>query len=451
VSTGSRLQVTVISAEHISHLPAVPIVSRTSLPAPPPEDTPITYLETLRLNSDFWTAGWRNEFLRCLIDAAKHEKVGYVVPGHPMLGDATMQFLLESDSQGLVDLELYDEPLPVLLTEILSFPSGSPAIVDALTLLELSRLKPFNAGMLPVNSMQSVVVTNVIPSASGCEVAQILQRCYRSETVVRLVPMLGEPEQVELPLSELGNERSTSPCYMVVPAAKEDEFQRTLQDVQRLVARLRAPGGCPWDREQTNLSLSRNLIEESYELLDAIQSGDTRAMREELGDFLLQAILHSQIAEESGAFSLEEVAQSLADKLVRRHPHVFSTAEANDSSAVVQTWDEIKRSERAASPATAAESPLGDVPDSLPALMRAQTMIKRAGRTALPKDEIERLTQAAITTFKSEDERTTVSSLLELIQFAQKNDVDLEQSLRSWTQEFEASLPKSTEPDAGKR
>jgi tetrapyrrole methylase family protein / MazG family protein len=451
VSTGSRLQVTVISAEHIDHLPDVPIVSRTSLLIPPAEDKPIAYLETLSLNSDFWTAGWRGELFRCLTDTAEQGQVGYLVPGHPMLGDATMQFLLESDSQGMVDLELYDEPLPVLLTEILSFPGGPPTFVDGLTLLELSRLNPFHAGMLPVSSMQSVVVTNVTPHANGSEVADILQRCYRAETIVRLVPMLGEPEQVELPLSELNSEESLRPCYLVIPAVRDDEFQRTVQDVQRLVARLRAPGGCPWDREQSNLSLSRNLIEESYELLDAIQSGDYKAMCEELGDFLLQAILHSQIAEESGEFTLGDVTQSLVDKLVRRHPHVFDKAEAENATAVVLTWDEIKRAERAARPATATESPLGDIPASLPALMRAQSMVKRAGRTVLSNDELERLSQTALSTFESETERATLSRVLEIVQYGQEHDIDLEQSLRRWTQEFEATLSKSTEPDAGKR
>ncbi len=113
-----------------------------------------------------------------------------------------------------------------------------------------------------------------------------------------------------------------------------------------IVAQLRAPGGCPWDREQTHESLVPGLLEEAYEVADAIRTKDDANLREELGDLLLQVVMHSEIAREEGRFTIEEVAQEVGDKLVRRHPHVFGESEARDTGAVLKQWDAIKQAEK---------------------------------------------------------------------------------------------------------
>jgi MazG family protein len=129
-----------------------------------------------------------------------------------------------------------------------------------------------------------------------------------------------------------------------------------------IIARLRAPGGCPWDREQTHATLRAGLLEEAYEVVDAINSADDPNLREELGDLLLQVVFHSQIAAEEGRFDFEAVAREVSEKLIRRHPHVFSTDRCADSAEVLQRWDEIKRAEKGAAPSSA----LDGVPGSLP-------------------------------------------------------------------------------------
>jgi tetrapyrrole methylase family protein / MazG family protein len=442
--SASPLHVTVISAEHIGHLPDIPVVSRTRLSHPVPPSKTVTCLDELQLDSDFWTAEWQENLLSCLFEASTGNEVGYVVPGHPMLGDVTMQFLISADSRKRIDLELYDEPLPVILTEALSLQGGSPAFVDTLTLLDIARNEPFASGSLPLSTSQSVIITNLVPGVNGAVLARMLGKLYRPVTAVQLIPMTDVPEQVELELSELANEASGFPCYLVLPPASGDDFQRSSQDLQRLVARLRAPDGCPWDREQSNESLSRNLIEESYELLEAIESGNTRAFREELGDFLLQAYLHSQIAEESTRFSLEDVLETLIDKLVRRHPHVFDTSEAEDADAVVQTWDEIKRAERAARPDDQRHSPLGDIPASLPALVRAQNVIKRSRRAMISNDALSEHEASALASLSSPAERDAVDTILRIVHLAQAEGIDLEQSVRSWTRAFESEVNEST-------
>jgi len=146
--------------------------------------------------------------------------------------------------------------------------------------------------------------------------------------------------------------------------------------LRQTVARLRAPGGCPWDREQTHASLRGSLIEEAYETAEAIDEADDGHLREELGDLLLQVLLHSQIAAETGRFTLDDVAATLNAKLIRRHPHVFGETKAADTETVLQRWDEIKRSEKETPPT----SILDGVSGALPALLHAEKITTCAAR-----------------------------------------------------------------------
>jgi MazG family protein len=150
--------------------------------------------------------------------------------------------------------------------------------------------------------------------------------------------------------------------------------------LREIVAALRAPGGCPWDREQTHASLRGGAIEEVYEMVEAIDAGDDAHFKEELGDLLLQVVMHAQIAEEEGRFDLEGIAAEVSEKLVRRHPHVFGEKKLGDSEAVLKQWDEIKKMERESKGAPANASALDGVSAALPALMRAEKMQKRAAR-----------------------------------------------------------------------
>src|ERR1700730_4606135 len=152
--------------------------------------------------------------------------------------------------------------------------------------------------------------------------------------------------------------------------------------LRNIVAQLRSPDGCPWDREQTHESLKPHLIEECYELVDAIDAGDDKEMKEELGDLLLQVVLHSQMAAEASRFTLDEVATAIADKLVNRHPHVFGENRLPNSEAVLRQWEVIKRSEN-----QERRSVLDGVPKGLPALARAQKVQTKAARVGVDWDE----------------------------------------------------------------
>ena len=152
----------------------------------------------------------------------------------------------------------------------------------------------------------------------------------------------------------------------------------------QIVAQLRAPGGCPWDREQTHESLVPGLLEEAYEVADAVRTNDDANLREELGDLLLQVVMHAQIASEEGRFAIEDVSREVAGKLVRRHPHVFGESEARDTGAVLKQWDTIKRAEK-----NSGNGPyFSGLTRALPALMLAQKAQSKAARVGFDWSEL---------------------------------------------------------------
>ncbi len=160
------------------------------------------------------------------------------------------------------------------------------------------------------------------------------------------------------------------------------ERKKTFEDVVSLARRLRAPGGCPWDREQTFESLRAYVIEEAYEVVQAIELGDTRGLVEELGDFLFQVVFISQIASEEGKFNVSDVIESLHDKLVRRHPHVFGEKKAGDSEEALKTWNAEKLKEKKG------KSALAEIPKNMPSLMRAQRAGEKASRAGFDWDDL---------------------------------------------------------------
>jgi len=152
--------------------------------------------------------------------------------------------------------------------------------------------------------------------------------------------------------------------------------QTSFEDLLAIMKRLRGPGGCPWDAEQTHESLTRYLLEETYEVIQAIETRSPEHLNEELGDLLLQPVFHATIAEESGSFTMQDVIQTLCEKLIRRHPHVFGDMQIADSTAQIENWEQIKKLEKG----TERSSALSGVPPHLPALLRAQKITEKAAR-----------------------------------------------------------------------
>lgn len=194
-----------------------------------------------------------------------------------------------------------------------------------------------------------------------------------------------------------------------------------LQRLVEVMNTLRSPGGCPWDAEQTHESLLKYLLEESYEFVDATQSGNRVDMREELGDVLLQVYFHARMAEEhpTDPFSIEDVARGIADKLIRRHPHVFTGGEVRDSQEVLENWEEIKKKEKGRT------SPLDGVAMSQPALPLVEKLLYRA-----EKYNVAVTTPESISIEGSADEGSVGQALLAVIAWAHANGIDAEAALR---------------------
>jgi MazG family protein len=165
-----------------------------------------------------------------------------------------------------------------------------------------------------------------------------------------------------------------------------DEAAAAFRELVSVIRALRTPGtGCPWDLEQTHQTLRPYLVEETYELLDTIDRGDDRAFREELGDLLLQIVLHAQLADDRGAFAITEVVRGIAEKMVRRHPHVFGSERVSGSAEVLRNWEQIKAAERQAAADSSRADGLARLPEGLPALLRAQRVGEKAARAHLDK------------------------------------------------------------------
>ena len=219
-----------------------------------------------------------------------------------------------------------------------------------------------------------------------------------------------------------------------------DQFTKLCE----IVAKLRAPGGCPWDLEQTNESLLPALIEEAYEVAEAARTHNDAHFREELGDLLLLIVMHAQIARETGRFDVEQVIAEVSNKLVRRHPHVFGTADARDSGAVLKQWEAIKREEK-----KSASHYLSSLPKALPALVRAQKAQSKAARVnfdwaevrgvmAKVEEELDE-TKEAIQSQQQEMIENEIGDLLfGVVNLARKCKIDAESALQAATDKFVA-------------
>ena len=208
-----------------------------------------------------------------------------------------------------------------------------------------------------------------------------------------------------------------------------------------MIAALRAPNGCPWDREQTHRSIAKNMVEEAYEAVHAIENDDVAELREELGDVLLQVLLHAQIAADAGEFTIDDVIASITAKILRRHPHVFGDAVANNASEVARTWDDIKATERAEK----RQGLLDSVPHALPALMLAQGISRKAVSAGFEWETLdgvwekvhEELDELKATEPGSPEAADEIGDVLfSVVNLARKQGIDAETALRGMCDKF---------------
>ena len=199
--------------------------------------------------------------------------------------------------------------------------------------------------------------------------------------------------------------------------------KKNFYDFCEIIEKLRAPGGCPWDREQTHNTLKKHLLEEAYEACDAIEEGDSLKMADELGDVLLQIVMHAQIAKEAGAFDIDDITDIVSRKMIERHPHVFGNVTVQNSEEVLDNWEAIKKKQRGQKKVWEA---MESVTRSLPALYRAGKIIGKAKKASLLENK------EIVSASKEEIGR----KLFEITEIACLNNIDPEEALSAYTKKF---------------
>ncbi len=296
----------------------------------------------------------------------------YAVPGDPMVGEATTAALLEAAGA---------EEVPIRLVHAPSFlePSLAAAGFDPLDGLQVSDgLEVARQHYPPLSADRPALLGQVYSRLVASEIKLTLLALYPPGHRLLVLDAAGTSQaRAEwLELEELDrSERFSAATSLFLPALAAPS---SLESLQETVAHLRAPDGCPWDREQTPELLRPHLLEESYEVLQAIDQDDPIALREELGDLLLQIVMQTQIAGEAGAFTMADVISGIQEKLIRRHPHVFGDAQVDGVGQVLSNWERLKHAEREQSGED--RSALEGVPATLPALAQSHELQARAAR-----------------------------------------------------------------------
>lgn len=309
----------------------------------------------------------------------------YAVPGHPMVAESTVQILRERCAGEGVELSILGGES--FLDEAFVRLGFDP--IEGFQLLDASGL---NASFL--QPQLHTLIGQVYDAFTASDVKLALMELYPDDylvTVGHALGVEGQEQIVQVPVYELDRVEGYGNLSLIYVPRSEDDMlrQRTFARLHEIVGILRSPGGCPWDQEQTHESIRKNLIEETYEVIETIDEDDPEHMQEELGDLLLQVMLHSQMEEEVGTFNVFDVIQGLNDKLIFRHPHVFGQNKAEDAEAALANWEQMKAEEkRRKGQKPEQTSALDGIPRDLPALMKAYKLQKKASKVGFDWDQI---------------------------------------------------------------
>mgnify|MGYP000604143452 CR=1 FL=1 len=324
-----------------------------------------------------------------LIQEARAAEAGteivYAVPGHPMVAESAVSLLRKRCPEAGITLNVL---------------GGESFLDEAFVRLGFDPIEGFqllDASGIRRSQLQPelhTLIGQVYDTFTASETKLCLMEVYPADYEVVVGHALGVENLekiVTVPLYELDRLEGYGNLSLIyIPANREGDIrQRTFSRLHEIVGILRSPEGCPWDQEQTHESLRKNLIEETYEVLETIDEDDPDHMKEELGDLLLQVMLHSQMEEETGTFDVFDVIQGLNDKLIFRHPHVFGDKNAEDAEEALQNWEGMKAEEKRRKGAKPeAQSALNGIPRDLPALMKAYKLQNKASKVGFDWDNI---------------------------------------------------------------
>ncbi|WP_057915360.1 nucleoside triphosphate pyrophosphohydrolase [Peribacillus muralis] len=322
------------------------------------------------------------EIAATLLHEASNRSVLYAVPGHPMVAEKTVQLLLEKGPTLGISIKV--EGGQSFLDPLFQAVRIDP--IEGFQLLDGTDLSPND-----LHITQHMIIGQVYDAFSASNVKLTLMEKLPDDYEVFIVTAAGSSQEkvTKCALFELDRQLELSNLTSVyVPPVTEQALQyREFSMLRQIIAQLRGPDGCPWDKKQTHESLKKYLIEEAYELIDSIDDEDDEGMVGELGDVLLQVMLHSQIGEDEGMFTIDDVIEGITAKMIRRHPHVFGDVEVHGEEDVMVNWQKIKADEKG-SEAKLEHSILDGIEKSLPNLLRAEEYQKRAAKVGFDWDEV---------------------------------------------------------------
>lgn len=372
----------------------------------------------------------------CIKRAAEGQNIVYAVPGSPLVAEKTV--VLIRDMAAAQGIALHILPgmsfLEVLYTRLGVDPIEGITVIDAADIAQL-----------PSDITTSVVVTQLYNRQVASDAKLSLMELYGDDREVTLVQNLGlDNEKItRLLLFELDRQPDIDHLTsLFIPRCKfQTEF--SLNPLIEVMAKLRSPGGCVWDLEQTHESLRRYLVEEVYEVLEAIDLADEKLLCEELGDLLLQIVFHARVAEETGAFTVQDVIDTVTEKMVRRHPHVFGNISVRDAAEVLVNWDQIKKREKP----NERPSVLDGIPKGLPSLLRAHKLQSKASKVGFDweddapvwekiREELDEFKEAVEKGAPKEQEGELGDILFSIVNLARFHHIDPEAALNAVNNKF---------------
>ena len=312
----------------------------------------------------------------------KHEKLGdlvYAVPGHPLVAERSVFNLIELCKENNIEYKIIPAVsfIDAMIESLRIDPIGGLKVIDS-----------FDIGNQILDKRIGTIVTQVYNQLIASEVKIKLLEQYNDETQIYYVRAAGIKDQESIriiPLFELDMQEDID--YLTsIYIPKDLKNKKDFNDLLEIIEILRSEDGCPWDREQTHKSIEKALIEESYEVIDAIDQEDDNSLIEELGDVLLQVVFHASIGKEDGYFDISDVIEGICNKMISRHPHVFKNCnELNSSDEVLVKWDELKKKEKGYSSLT---EEMKGITKGLPALLRAHKVQEKAKKVGFDFDDV---------------------------------------------------------------
>ncbi|WP_026486840.1 bifunctional methyltransferase/pyrophosphohydrolase YabN [Caldanaerobius polysaccharolyticus] len=307
------------------------------------------------------------------------KKVAYAVPGHPLIAEKSVEHLMNLAQKKGINVCIHSAVsfIDAVITAVKYDPVNGLKIIDGLSL----------GSQMPDRSCGNII-TQVYDALVASDIKLKLMKVYDPEQDIMFVRSAGIPKQesvrrIKLFQLDMQKDIDHLTCIYIPPASSSPYDFR---DLVGIMERLRGEGGCPWDREQTHESLKQYLIEECYEVIEAINKKDPGKLQEELGDVLFQVVFHSRIAEEEGLFDIGDVINGVCSKMILRHPHIFSGVKVSGTDEVLSNWDEIKKGEKGY---TSTTQILKDIPKELPALMRSYKVQHKAAKVGFDWDKVE--------------------------------------------------------------